>query len=808
MNLCLVAPSPRPFVMGGAEKLFLGLVSAVNEHTRHRAELVKIPVEDQSFFGLVSGYAAFARLDLSHFDLVLSTKYPAWAVRHKNHHVYLQHKLRGFYDLWDVVPAGLEDRIRPRADAPPPDHPALDRLLAMLERPRPGAADVDDVLAEVERLGRSGLPPHLFAFPGPLIRRVVRFLDAATLSPEHIASHSAISRTVANRPDYFPPGVDAAVLHHPTHLRGLKASPGGNTVFTSSRLADMKRVHLVVEAYRRVPGDTPLLIAGTGAEAEALRRRAAGDRRVRFLGYVPDEALAGLYGAALFVPFVPYDEDWGLVAPEAMACGAPVLTAADSGGPTELVSDGVTGRVVPPAVEALAEAMTGLLARPEETAAMGRAAARAVAGLTWPRFVADLLERLEAPRGVPWRARPRALVLSTFPAHPAVSGGQLRVLHLARALARCLDVTLLALGPPGAVETRQTVAPGVVQHVVPMTRAQHQAALALEERLGAPAADLMVMDHWDRNPALLAAMAEALAGARLAVLEHPYLAPALLALSPACPVVLDAHNVEADLKAPLLAGAPGLAARLQEVEALACRSADLVLCCCGEDAGRLAQRYGVPRPRLVEVRNGVDLAGAVRLGGDEARALRARLGVHGPLAVFVAASHPPNVAAARRLLAVADELPEWSFVVAGSVQAHFEGEPLPGNVRFTGVLSEREKGLLLACADVALNPMTEGSGTNLKVPDALAHGTPVLTTPFGRRGLPDLPGMAEAEAADFAAALRTLDLAGLRRGARDTSALAALDWHAVTAPLRGYAAELALGRGRPPARAAARNHAS
>jgi glycosyltransferase involved in cell wall biosynthesis len=42
---------------------------------------------------------------------------------------------------------------------------------------------------------------------------------------------------------------------------------------------------------------------------------------------------------------------------------------------------------------------------------------------------------------------------------------------------------------------------------------------------------------------------------------------------------------------------------------------------------------------------------------------------------------------------------------------------------------------LLAVADVALNPMRTGSGTNLKMLDYFAAGVPVLSTAFGARGL-------------------------------------------------------------------------
>ena len=59
---------------------------------------------EQRFADLVASYEAFARLDLGHFDVVISGKYPAWMVRHPRHLVYMLHRLRGLYDTY---PAGM-----------------------------------------------------------------------------------------------------------------------------------------------------------------------------------------------------------------------------------------------------------------------------------------------------------------------------------------------------------------------------------------------------------------------------------------------------------------------------------------------------------------------------------------------------------------------------------------------------------------------------------------------------------------------------------------------------------------------------
>ena len=68
--------------MGGAERLWLGLQQHLNAVAGHDCELIKVPVREGNLLELVRAYRSFAELDLSHYDRVISTKYPAWAVSH------------------------------------------------------------------------------------------------------------------------------------------------------------------------------------------------------------------------------------------------------------------------------------------------------------------------------------------------------------------------------------------------------------------------------------------------------------------------------------------------------------------------------------------------------------------------------------------------------------------------------------------------------------------------------------------------------------------------------------------------------
>lgn len=114
------------------------------------------------------------------------------------------------------------------------------------------------------------------------------------------------------------------------------------------RLEPIKGAHLAIEIARQCA--RRLVIAGTVTDAHrdyfarAIAPRLDGDR-VRYMGPVDDAAKNAILGsaAALLMP-VQWDEPFGLVMAEALACGTPVL-GLDRGAVPEVVDDGVTGAV-------------------------------------------------------------------------------------------------------------------------------------------------------------------------------------------------------------------------------------------------------------------------------------------------------------------------------------------------------------------------------------------------------------------------------------------------------------------------------
>jgi glycosyltransferase involved in cell wall biosynthesis len=400
MRIAVVAPSPNPFLLGGAENLWWGMLDHLNGDTPHIADLVKLPVKETSLVDLVAGYEAFSRLDMSGFDAVISTKYPAWMVSHPRHVVYMQHRCRGYFDWY---PAELPKEYGGR-------DPAILDMLAFMERNRGRREALPEFFARFEALHPThDAHPEFFEHPGPCGRAVIHFLDGVGLAPRGIRRYAAIADAVRRRPGYFPRGVDVRVVHHPINKTGYHDA-GEGYFFTASRLYWSKRIHLLVEAYLRTGIPLPFRIAGTGDQEPALRELAAGDPRIEFLGYVDDRQLLGLYAGAIAVPFVPYDEDFGYITLEAMLSGKPVITASDSGGPLELVEDGVTGLVCAPDVESIAAAMRRIHEDREAARAMGRHALERARAIDWRSLFSALLDGLDGEAAVPAAPQPASRV--------------------------------------------------------------------------------------------------------------------------------------------------------------------------------------------------------------------------------------------------------------------------------------------------------------------------------------------------------------------------------------------------------------
>lgn len=125
-------------------------------------------------------------------------------------------------------------------------------------------------------------------------------------------------------------------------------------------------------------------------------------------------------------------------------------------------------------------------------------------------------------------------------------------------------------------------------------------------------------------------------------------------------------------------------------------------------------------------------------------------------AVFMGSGHPPNIKAAELIAKeVAPKIPNIIFDFIGACLP--DGKYCKNVVRH-GFVDDNQKKYILTNAKLALNPMGEGSGSNVKVLEYFAYGLPVISTQFGMRGINARSGKdyIESEISEFASTITSV----------------------------------------------------
>ena len=122
--------------------------------------------------------------------------------------------------------------------------------------------------------------------------------------------------------------------------------------------------------------DVDLLVAGTGEHEDQLRKQAANNPRIKFLGALPQRELGALYHHAIacLVPSITF-ETFGIIIIEAFARKTPVIVR-DLGALPEVVRDS-NGGFIYRTDDELIDAMTRLAQHPSLHVELGENGYRA-----------------------------------------------------------------------------------------------------------------------------------------------------------------------------------------------------------------------------------------------------------------------------------------------------------------------------------------------------------------------------------------------------------------------------------------------
>jgi glycosyltransferase involved in cell wall biosynthesis len=484
---------------------------------------------------------------------------------------------------------------------------------------------------------------------------------------------------------------------------------------------------------------------------------------------------------------VPYDEDYGFITIEAMMSGKPVLTLTDAGGPNEFVKNGETGFSVPPDPKAIAERIDYLCMHRDHARQMGRTAREVVSSIRWEGVVQELLSDSvvgsSRSKSSQTAYRKKMVVAVTFPIYPPRGGGQARVYHLYRYLVEYFDIEIYSLCADEQPVLNQEIAPGLREVRVPISQAHQSAESKISETVNwVPVTDIAAPQLIHLTPDYLEHLQDGVRDADIVVACHPYLGNILSELAPKADFWYEAQDVEFEVKMSILPDnkwGKSLLDTVRTLESYCWQRASTVFSCTKRDIDTLQELYGTTSAKTVEVPNGVSIEAVPFVDGQERHRRKKMLGIEGyTVGLFMGSWHGPNIVAADHVLSFARHQPDFMFFIVGSVCDAILDRIIPNNVKLLGIVDDETKATLLGTADVALNPMTSGSGSNLKMLDYFAAGIPVISTDFGVRGIRAESGVhyISSEIYEFTDAIENLQNLPHERIAKQARQLAENDY--------------------------------
>jgi glycosyltransferase involved in cell wall biosynthesis len=346
----LVATSDVPFVEGGHRIIARALTGALRE-AGHEAELLTTP---QNRFGRqFAAYTATRFTDVEftgngeRVDRLISLRFPSYVLKHPHHVCWLNHRMREYYDLWPEWSASLSWK---------------GRIKESIRRSLIHAAD---------RRYLTGNLTKLFAQSRNIQDGLRRWGN-----------------------------IPSEVLYPPPPQRQYRTESYGDFIFSPARLTPLKRVPLLIHALAKSPVARAVIV-GEGPEKAKivdLIKSHSLESRVVMAGHLDDAALADHYARCRAVYYAPVNEDYGMVPIEAFRSRKTVITAADSGGATELIQHEQNGYALAPEPSDFASCIARLFDDPKLAEALGAAGFEATKHINWSSTVSQLLSGPDSGR--------------------------------------------------------------------------------------------------------------------------------------------------------------------------------------------------------------------------------------------------------------------------------------------------------------------------------------------------------------------------------------------------------------------------
>jgi len=233
--------------------------------------------------------------------------------------------------------------------------------------------------------------------------KLLKIADVVISPSKFYCEESRILRKYRNKVTVIPNGLNLNKYNVNSSKEECREKLGlplnKKIILFLSAIREKKAPDVLVRAMQKIVKEVPdayLVMAGKGrmeSKIRQLARELAINDLITFPGFVRESEKPLYFKAADVFVLPSYDEIFGIVNLEAMACETPVV-ATRVGGIPEIVKDGENGLLVPPKdPDALADAIIYLLENEDVRKKMGKNAREKVKNYSWER-IAEMTEEV------------------------------------------------------------------------------------------------------------------------------------------------------------------------------------------------------------------------------------------------------------------------------------------------------------------------------------------------------------------------------------------------------------------------------
>jgi glycosyltransferase involved in cell wall biosynthesis len=332
------------------------------------------------------------------------------------------------------------------------------------------------------------------------------------------------------------------------------------------------------------------------------------------------------------------------------------------------------------------------------------------------------------------RKQKNLLLLNDFEVSKPFGGGEIRINKLYSELSKTYNVLLLCLNGQNGIG-RTWITDKFLEISFPKTEEHLKEEEIINYEYQTSATDIVNSYMISRNDLFMSALKAIVSDFDAIVLCHPYMYESIIGEQYKY-LIYESLNYELLLKKELLSGHPSKDKLLRQTEKIECGSSlDSNLIISVSDADHIGLKsYDISKEMdIVTIKNGVEII-QDPIFETAFTSIKSIFAEHSVI-LFIGSAHTPNIDSARFILeSLAVEMSDCYFIIIGSVCDALTDGNIPSNVLLFGKLNDDYKNVLLSVADIAINPMFGGSGSNLKLAEYFAWKLPTITTEFGARG--------------------------------------------------------------------------